>query len=133
MASESAAQGKKDYIMEHLLDSSELHLPFLHVEIPRFELFGVDVSITRHVVMMWIAAGFLLWVFIRTTRRRGLVPTGFANLLESVVVFIRDEVAVPNIGAKEAGRFSTLSLYRILLHPDLQSAGPRTLWRDRHR
>lgn len=105
MASESAAQGKKDYIMEHLLDSSELHLPFLHVEIPRFELFGVDVSITRHVVMMWIAAGFLLWVFVRTTRRRGLVPTGFANLLESVVVFIRDEVAVPNIGAKEAGRF----------------------------
>ncbi len=106
MASEGAAEGKKDYIMEHLLDSSELHLPFgYHFEIPRFELFGVDIAITRHVVMMWVAAAFLLWVFTSTTRRRGLVPSGLANLLESVVVFIRDEIAVPNIGAREAGRF----------------------------
>ena len=106
MASEGAAEGKKDYIMEHLLDSSELHLPFgYHFEIPRFELFGVDIAITRHVVMMWVAAAFLLWVLTSTTRRRGLVPSGLANLLESVVVFIRDEIAVPNIGAKEAGRF----------------------------
>jgi F-type H+-transporting ATPase subunit a len=105
MASEGAGEEKKDYIMEHLLDSSELHLPWGHVELPHFELFGIDLSITRHVVMMWVAALFLLVVFFLTTRRRGLVPSGLANLLESVVVFIRDDVAVPNIGAKEAGRF----------------------------
>ena len=105
MASEGAAEEKKDYIMEHLLDSSELHLPWVHVELPHFELFGIDLSITRHVVMMWVAALFLVVVFFLTTRRRGLVPSGLANLLESVVVFIRDDVAVPNIGVKEAGRF----------------------------
>ncbi len=105
MASEAATEAKKDYIMEHLLDSPELHLPWLHVHLPHFELFGIDLSITRHVVMMWFAALLLLIMFLVTTRRRGLVPSGLANMLEAVVVFVRDEIAVPNIGKKEAGRF----------------------------
>ena len=54
---------------------------------------------------MWVAAAFLVLVLTITTRRRRLIPSGFGNMVEAVVVFIRDEIAIPNIGAHEAGRF----------------------------
>ena len=104
--SAAAEQGAERVdFMEHVLDSPELHLPWGHVYLPHIELFGIDLSVTRHVVMMWVAAIFLVVVLLVSTRRRGLVPSGFANVIESVVVFIRDEVAVPNIGKKEVGPF----------------------------
>ena len=107
-AAEHAAEESgsiSDMIMEHILDGPELHLPWVHVHLPHLELFGIDLSITRHVVFMWVAAVFLIVALTLTTRRRGLVPSGFANMVESVVVFIRDEIAIPNIGKAEAGRF----------------------------
>ncbi|MEE2754276.1 MAG: F0F1 ATP synthase subunit A [Candidatus Latescibacterota bacterium] len=107
--SEAVTEGaaKKDYIMEHLLDSPELHLPppWHHLHLPNFELFGIDVSITRHVVMMWVAALILIVTFTVTTRRRGLVPSGLSNALEAIVQYVREEIAVPNIGKNEAARF----------------------------
>lgn len=97
--------GEKDYIMEHLLDGPDLHLPWGHLHLPHLELFGFDISITRHVVMMWIAALFLITTFLVTTRGRGLVPRGFGNMLEAIVQFIRDEIAKPNIGEREYRKF----------------------------
>lgn len=107
MASEAVAEheGEKDYIMEHLLDGPDLHTPFGHIYLPEIELFGYDISITRHVVMMWVASVFLITVFLISTRRRGLVPSGFANAVEAIVLFIRDEIAKPNIGEKDHGKF----------------------------
>lgn len=110
---EAAAHGAEEgagnissMIMEHILDAPSLHLPGAHVPLPEIPpVFGVDLSITRHVVMMWVAAVLLILGLTITTRRRGLVPTGLANLFESVVLFIRDEIAVPNIGSRQAGRF----------------------------
>jgi F-type H+-transporting ATPase subunit a len=107
-AAEHGAEGAADIssmIMEHILDAPSLHLPGAHVHLPHIELFGIDMSITRHVVMMWVAAVILIVGLTVTTRRRGMVPKGLANLFESVMVFIRDDIAIPNIGAREAGRF----------------------------
>lgn len=99
-------------IMEHILDSSELHLPWGHFHLPHellgvdlSNVYGIDLSITRHVVMMWVASVFLVVALGMSTRRRGLVPSGFSNLIESIVVFLRDEIAIPNIGAHDARRF----------------------------
>jgi F-type H+-transporting ATPase subunit a len=97
--------GEKDYIMEHLLDGPDLHLPFVHVHLPHLELFGYDISITRHVVMMWVVAVLLILAFTITTRRRGLVPKGLANVFEAIVVFIRDDIARPALGEHEHRRF----------------------------
>ena len=97
--------GISDMIMEHILDSQSLHLPGVHLPLPHFEVFGIDLSITRHVVMMWVASILLIVLLTRAVRRRRLVPSGLANLVESVVVFIRDDIAVPNIGAHDARRF----------------------------
>jgi F-type H+-transporting ATPase subunit a len=96
---------KKDYIMEHLLDGPDLHTPFGHIHLPHLELFGFDISITRHVVMMWVASLLLITVFLISTRRRGIVPRGFANAAEAIVVYIRDEIAKPNIGEKDHKKF----------------------------
>ena len=65
----------------------------------------VDVSITKHVINMWIAAGILLLVLAAGVRRRALVPKGGYNLLETFVLFVRDEIAEKNIG-HEAARYT---------------------------
>ena len=65
----------------------------------------VDLSITKHVINMWIAAGILLLVLAAGVRRRDLVPKGGYNLLETFVLFVRDEIAEKNIG-HEAPRYT---------------------------
>jgi len=110
----STAEHASDRVdfMEHILDSQELHLPWGHVQLPQqifgidlTNVYGIDLSITRHVVMMWVAAIFMVVVLSVSTRRRSMVPHGFANVIESVVLFIRNDIAIPNIGEKEAKPF----------------------------
>jgi F-type H+-transporting ATPase subunit a len=58
--------------------------------------------------MIWIAALFLLLSFGLSFRKRPLVPRGFASLLEMLILFIRDEVAIPNLGEKDGRKFTPL-------------------------
>lgn len=59
-----------------------------------------DLSITKHVVFLWVAAVIVAVLAITAARKnaRRLVPKGFGNLVEVFVVFIRDEIVVPNMG-----------------------------------
>jgi len=61
---------------------------------------ALDLSVTKHVVFLWLAAALLIVAATLVSRsvRRREVPTGFGNLVESVVVFVRDEIAVANMG-----------------------------------
>jgi F-type H+-transporting ATPase subunit a len=93
-------------LLAHVHDSHELELPFLgHVHLPQFtpvEIAGitVDFSITKHVVFLWAAALVLLIIAVAAARsnRRTRVPRGLGNLMEVFVVFIRDEIVLPNMG-----------------------------------
>jgi F-type H+-transporting ATPase subunit a len=93
-------------LLHHVQDSRQLDLPvFGHINLPHFNpvtLAGitVDFSITKHVVFLWIAALLLtvLLVFAARKNARKVVPTGFGNLMEVLIVFIRDEVVLPNMG-----------------------------------
>ena len=60
----------------------------------------LDMSITKHVVFLWIAALLLCILAIGAARRnaRRLVPSGLGNLVETIVVFTRDEIVIPNMG-----------------------------------
>ena len=58
----------------------------------------IDISITKHVINMWIAAGILLLLLAAAVRRRAMVPKGGYNLVETFVLFVRDEIAAKNIG-----------------------------------
>jgi len=66
----------------------------------------VDLSITKHVINMWIAAGVLLLFVAFAMRGRALVPKGVYSMLESFVLYIRDEIAVKNIGEHEAPTYT---------------------------
>jgi F-type H+-transporting ATPase subunit a len=65
----------------------------------------VDLTPTKHTVMMWLASLVLLLVFLPAVRRRGLVPTGVYNFLEVLVQFVRQEIAINNMGKENADRF----------------------------
>jgi ATP synthase subunit 6 len=60
----------------------------------------LDLSITKHVIFLWLAALILVLVSVIAARknRKNLVPTGIGNLMEIVVLFIRDEIAIPTMG-----------------------------------
>ncbi|MCB0296465.1 MAG: F0F1 ATP synthase subunit A, partial [Calditrichaeota bacterium] len=98
---EHSEGGLGGYILHHLQDSNA----WLGSHLPHFEpvtLFGIsiDFSITTHVLMLWIASLILIVAFWLSFRKPKAVPTGLAGVLESIVLFIRDEIAVPNIGEK---------------------------------
>jgi len=92
-------------ILHHITDSHYFDFgPLGHVSLPEIHLFGIDLSITKHVVMMWVVSILLILLFSMSFRKRKLVPTGFANMLEMVVVFIKEELIEPNLGS-EAKRY----------------------------
>ena len=98
MSGDASAEGQVD-IIGHILDSKFLEVPFGHILLPQFApIFGIDFSITRHVVMMWIASTLLVLTMVSCFRRPSLVPTGLANFLETIIVFLRDEVIMPVMG-----------------------------------
>jgi F-type H+-transporting ATPase subunit a len=60
----------------------------------------LDLSITKNVFMIIITAFLMLWIFGSMARnyKKSPVPSGFGKLMEPVVLFIRDDIAKPNIG-----------------------------------
>ena len=72
----------------------------------------IDLSMTKHLVFALFASGILLIVFLRLASkyRRGIgrtsAPQGlFQNLFETLVVFVRDDIAIPNLGKEHHQRF----------------------------
>ena len=69
----------------------------------------LDFSITKTVAGMLVAAIIVLILFIRMGRiyrkEKLVVPTGLNGFLEPMILFIRDDVARPNIGEAKFERF----------------------------
>jgi F-type H+-transporting ATPase subunit a len=69
----------------------------------------MDLSITKNVFGMLLILALMVWLFIKVANRYkktgGGAPKGAQSLLEPLILFIRDEVAVPSIGAKKADKF----------------------------
>lgn len=65
-----------------------------------------DFSLTRNVVQMILALAILVWLLISIANAyaKGLgvktAPKGKQNLMEPIITFVRDEVAIPNLGHK---------------------------------
>ena len=90
-----------DWILHHVMDGDYLDFsPFFKIYLPHFELFGIDLSITRHVLFMWLGSILLFIVMTRVAKayKSSMVPKGFTNFWELFIVFVRDEIAKPTIG-----------------------------------
>lgn len=65
-----------------------------------------DFSLTRNVVQMLLALALLVFILIKVAKRYGTgvgvtsAPKGMQNTMETIVNFVNDEVAKPNLGAK---------------------------------
>jgi len=132
----------KDFITPHITDSHTLDFPCFHkgfvceYELPHWQPihignFVLDISPTRHVVMLWIAA-LLCLVFtllaLRAHNRRtreGKAPSGFGNGLEALVLYLRNEVILPNVGAHGNGFVPyLLSVFFFILFANLLGLVP---------
>lgn len=62
----------------------------------------LDLSITKTVLMVVVTALLMIFIFggIARSYKNSLVPTGAGKILEPLILFIRDDIAKPNIGAK---------------------------------
>ncbi len=67
----------------------------------------LDFSITKNVFSILVIAIIMLLLFSALAKgyKNGPVPTGFARVLEPLVLFVRDEIAIPNIGEKKYRKF----------------------------
>ncbi len=111
-AEEEGQPSVSDAVFGHVTDGKALELPFVgRIELPTWNvnLFGhvVDLGPTKHVVWMWIASGLLVILLGLATRARGksLVPKGGSNLLELLVLFVRDEIALKTMDEHTAHQY----------------------------
>jgi F-type H+-transporting ATPase subunit a len=71
------------------VEESPLHPFELHNYIP-INLFGLDISINKAVIMMWVVVGLTAFLLVKAGRSRRMVPTKLQSLGELLVGFIRD-------------------------------------------
>lgn len=111
-AAEPASHAKEwgtETMLHHITDAHSLDVGPLSIPLPRFEPFRVgpltvDMSITKHVFFLFVATLLtILTVWLAARRashpdQAGRAPRGFLNLFETFYLYLRDDVAMANIG-----------------------------------
>ncbi len=95
------SEGGSGWILHHVMDSHKVDFePFGSVNLPHLSLFGLDISITKHILFTWIVAALLIILLVVIAKRykKSLIPSGIANFFEIMIVFVRDEIVKPTIG-----------------------------------
>ncbi|MFO7588949.1 MAG: F0F1 ATP synthase subunit A [Gemmatimonadota bacterium] len=98
-------------MMHHIVDARELEIfgrriPLDPLAVPPVRVAGleIDLSPTKHVVFLWLAALLTIltvWTAARISFRTDhsrQAPSGPLNLFEALYVYLRDDVALANIG-----------------------------------
>ena len=128
-------------LMHHLADGKEVDvrilgkgftIDFERMRIPPIHLggFTLDLSPTKHIFFVLVAALILLAVFIpiaSAMRRRytDRAPKGLANAMEALILYFRDEVVRRNIGHGADGYTPyILSLFFFILTMNLLGLVP---------
>lgn len=90
-------QGKNSGKIEELNDQGEV------IGLP------IDLSITKTVAGIFFSVIIMLWIFLtvaRTSKRNTeKAPSGLQNMIEPIIIFVRDEVAKPAIGEKRYEKY----------------------------
>ena len=115
-SSQHEASGNQIDIAHHIANSHEIELPgglIIHLpdnwKIPLGTASNgqpryLDVSPTKHLVFMLLAAALVTLVLTLSARNvaraqaSGRPPKGFAGAMEAMVLWVRQEVVLPNVG-----------------------------------
>lgn len=69
----------------------------------------LDLSITKNVSTLFLVAILMLLIFTSCAkaynRRPGLAPKGLQGFMEPIILFVKDDIVIPNIGEKKHARF----------------------------
>jgi F-type H+-transporting ATPase subunit a len=125
-AQEPATEATKDFITPHITDSYAVEIPWFNAEFAKELCLGrhlpngecgplwepvhigglaINLSPTKHVVFMLLAAVITILVLTgaaRAQRRHQATaghPKGFTGGIEAMVLYLRNEVILPNVGA----------------------------------
>jgi F-type H+-transporting ATPase subunit a len=83
------------------------HHNHLRTEDPERKFY--DFSITKNVLSMFIGVALMLWVFLTCAARykkNGIAaPKGVQSFFEPLILFVRDDIAIPNIGKEKYEKF----------------------------
>ena len=91
----------EEYIMHHMQDVHVWHVPFLPpLHLPSF--------LSLHGLMLIICSILLIGLFCGIYDKKQRVPTGVTNLLESLIVFIRDQISIRNLGEEDGRKMAPL-------------------------
>ena len=98
-----------DNIIHHV-SNSDIEHPILNLP----HLYNIDMSVTKHVLMLWIVAVSVgLFVIIpvqKFVKQNKLIPSGLMNFIEIIVTFVRDTIVKPNVGSKWVNNWAPLIL-----------------------
>ncbi len=68
-----------------------------------------DISITKNTASILMIAFLMCWIFISVakayTRNKDMAPKGMQSLVEPLILFVRDDVAIPSIGEKKYAKY----------------------------
>jgi len=114
-SSQHEASGNEIDIAHHIANSHEVETPFGNIHLPdnwKIPLGSdshgrpryLDVSPTKHLVYMLLAAALVTLVLVLSAQSnvraqaQGRPPKGFAGSVEAMVLWVRQEVVLPNVG-----------------------------------
>jgi F-type H+-transporting ATPase subunit a len=116
---EGGHESLSDVMLHHVSDGYTLEYPGVcgggfqwDCEVDLRHIFGkslvfgsIDMTPSKHLIMMWLASIVLLAVVLLGVKKRSLVPRGVYNFVELLAQFVRDEIARKNIGQHDGDRF----------------------------
>ena len=72
----------------------------------------IDFSITKNVSFILIVSLLMMWMFSRMAKsyKTNLLPKGIGRFLEPIILYVRDDIARPNIGEKHYKRYMSFLL-----------------------
>ena len=121
-----------EMVLHHTADAWTIDLePITTIHLPRFADIHIggmtlNLSPTKHVVFMILAATLValtMWIAARLIdrhRRNGTAPKGFANAIEAMVLYVRNDIAIANIG-HDGAKFAPfiLTIFFFVLYANL--------------
>ena len=92
----------------YILNDGETGLVFDDNHYPENAVRPIDLSITKNVASIFLTVIVLFLLFPRLAKhykKSDMAPKGLNNALETLVIFVRDEIAKPQIGSKKYMKF----------------------------
>ena len=126
-----------EVVLHHTADAYSIGIePFFHFSWHRWPdthlgPLSVNLTPTKHVVFLFIAATLVfltMWTAGRKLEKQRAgtkAPTGFANAVEAMVLFVRNEIAIANIG-HDGPKFAPyiMTLFFFILYANLLGLVP---------